>query len=319
MGTFYLPASLHSTRFQRRVWWFSFVLTALLLYISLCGLLSPVVGAQKHGCAPEVPPAVTNPTPAQALPGNILINEALAQPKSNWNCSEPSGIFSQEKDSWIEFYNPQNQAIDLYAAHAQISLNGGSTSVLLPFGSAIAAHGFLIVFPQEHQITAPPSSWNLVLSIDGTIIDQAAIPLLQPDQSYARVPDGTTTWLYSGSPTIDSSNNASGQPATPTPTRTSKPTGTVHSAGSAGAQGTSQPTSLGTQPAWGQVKFPANPMLTPNLPAAADAATSSSGQPQKSPTPQSNGLSGWSVALIVFFLLLLVVTLIWCWRLFRSP
>lgn len=319
MGTFYLLATFKTTGFQRRVWWFSLALAALLLCFSLFGLISPVFGAQKHGCASDVPPAVSHPIPTQALRGNILINEALAQPESNWNCSEPPGVFSQEQDSWIELYNPQNQAIDLYAAHAQISLNGGSTSVLLPFGSAMAAHGFLVVFPQEHQTVAPPPSWNLVLSIDGVTIDQAAIPLLQPDQSYARVPDGTTTWLYAGNPTIDASNDASGQPVAPTPTRTSKTTGTTHSPGTATPQGTSQPTSLGTQPVWGQVKFPLDPTLTPNLTTTTDSALSSSGQPQQPPTPQSNSPNGWFVVLIIFFLLLLLATLIWCWRLFRTP
>lgn len=311
MGKSGLCANLRSARSLSRVRWLALGLIVLLLCAGLLGLPVPITRAQTHRCAPDVPPPVTNPIPAQALPGFVLINEALSQPASNWNCSEPSGVFSQAKDSWIELYNPQNQAVNLYAAHARLSLNGGSTSAFLPFGSAIAADSFLVLFPLEDQLTAPPTSWNITLSIDGIMVDQAALPLLQPDQSYARVPDGGTVWLYAGTPTIDASNDSINQPPTPSPTKALKATKTP------GSSATAQPISSGTQPAWSQVQFPANPP-TPTL--AANLPPQPSEQPQ-SPPPQtqSNNLSGGMIALLVFLSLLLTGTLAWCWRLFHAP
>lgn len=325
MNTFHLFASLQSAKSQRRVRWLALGLAALLLYLCLFGLTSPALGAQKHGCAPDTPPPVSSPVPAQAIPGLVLINEALSQPKTNWNCSEPPDVFSQAEDSWIELYNPQSQAIDLYAAHAQISLDGGSTSINLPLGSAINAQSFLVIFPQEKQTTASPIPWNIVLSIQGTTIDQAAIPLLQPDQSYARVPDGSTTWLDAGNPTIDASNNSTDQPVTPTPTKTPKPTPTPKltptpkTTSTSGGSGANQPTSSGTQPAWGQVLFPPDSTPTPGITTTADPATQLLSQPQGLSPPQSSAPNGWLIALIIFCALLLLAVLIWYWRLFRTP
>lgn len=311
MGTWCLFTGLRFTRSQHRVWRLAAWPVVLLLCAGLIGLAAPTISAQTHKCASDVPPPVANPVPAQALPGFVLINEALSQPASNWNCSEPPGVFSQIKDSWIELYNPQNQAVDLYAAHARLSLNGGSTSALLPFGSAIAAGGFLVIFPLENQVTAPPASWNITLNIDGIIVDQAALPLLQPDQSYARVPDGATVWLYAGNPTIDASNNSTNQPPTSTPTKTPKATKTP------GSSATTQPISSGTQPAWSQVQFPSDPAPPPT--ATANLSPLPSDQPQNTPPPQSNNSNGGGIALIVLFSLLLLGALAWCWRLFHAP
>ena len=303
------------TRFQR-IWWFSLALAALLCCPGPYGLLVPFAGAQTHGCAPEVPPTITNTIPAQAFAGSVLINEAVSQPESNWNCSEPSTVFSQKNDAWIEFFNPQKQALDLYAAHAVLSLNGGATSIYFPFGASIAASGFLVIFPLERQTTASPANWNITLSIGGVTIDQAVLPELQPDQSYARVPDGSATWLYAGSPTIDASNNGIGQaqPPTPQPTATPRP-GTTSSPGTGSPN---QPVSSGTQPPWGQISFPLTPTPPLEGTASPDPALQPASPPQDPPAPQSNSPGGWTIALIAFLSLILVGTLIGGWWLSRT-
>lgn len=319
-----------TTRSRPRVWWFVLGLAALLFSAGLYGLMTPPAGVQAHsrqisvaahGCAPDVPPVVSDTIPAQALPGSVLINEVVSQPKSGWNCSEPSGVFSQEKDSWIEFFNPQNRALDLYAAHALLSLNGGATTMYFPFGTSIAADSFLVIFPLEKQTSPAPASWNITLSIDGTTIDQAVIPLLQPDQSYARVPDGSTTWLYAGSPAIDTTNNNLNQPpATPTPTPTKTPQATSTPEQSATPQ-TAQPASFGTQPAWSQIKYPLDPSPTVENTTTSTMSqepdTQQPGPTQDTPGPQNNGPSGWSVALIVLLALILLGTIVWSWRHWR--
>lgn len=320
MAIFYLSASSQTNRFRSPARWVVASFSVALLFFSLLGLTTPVSGAQKHGCAPDVPPPVAGtPVPAQALPDIVLINEVLSQPASNWNCSEPASVFSAAKDSWIELYNPQNQALDLYAAHTQISLNGGSNSSLLPFGSAIAAGGFLVIFPLEKQTVAAPANWNIILSIDGIIIDQAAIPLLQPDQAYARVPDGSTTWLYAGNPTIDASNNSTAQPVvpTPTPTKTPQATKTPGATEVTGSTGTDQPASFGTQPAWSQVQFPQDATPTPAETPTIKPALQQSGPPQNPPGPTNNGPNGWLIAAFSLFALLVPATLIWRWRRLR--
>ncbi|HEX7735391.1 MAG TPA: hypothetical protein VF458_11030 [Ktedonobacteraceae bacterium] len=314
MGTVHLFISYWFTSSRRTVQWISLVLAAFVLCSGLFGLAAPVLAnPQSHGCAPAVPPSVANTIPLQDAAGSIWINEILLNPASNWNCSEPNKIYSSQSDSWIEFLNPQNQAFDLYAAHAQISLDGGSTFIFFPFGTTIAANGFLVVFPQYNQTVAASTPWNVILRVGGAIIDQVKAPVLQSDQSYERIPDGSTTWLYSGHPTIDASNNAMNQ--TVTPTATKKPVTT----GSPTSGATNQPASSGTQPTWRKVQFPASSTPAPDLTTTVDSSTLAFHPPQNPPVPSGNGSGGWVIALTVFLALLFLISLIWCWRLFHAP
>jgi hypothetical protein len=312
--------------------WFSLVFATFLIVASLLFAVMPVhdAQAQTHTCAPD-PPALLpgNPAPAPAMPGSIMINEVLNLPHTTWNCSEPPGVYSQQKDTWIELYNTQNQPLDLYAAHAQFSLDGGQTWVLVPYGSQIAANDFLVIFPLAHGQSLPSApTWAVMLEINGTIIDQASIPTLQVNQSYARIPDGSSNWELVGQPTIDATNDNSNQPVTPTPTKTPKPTRTPtptktpKSSAGGSTGGSSAPTSFGTQPAWGGVQFPngAPPTLTGTASSTQSTQLLAQSQEQNAQTSQGNGQNSWwqSIALVLLGLLLLTV-LVCCWRLFRTP
>ena len=244
----------------------------------------------------------------------------LSNPKSVWNCSEPAGSFSSGTDSWIELYNPQSEALNLYAVHAEISLDGGTSWYGLPFGSAIAPGGFLVVFPLE-GVASPPPAWNVVLAFAGlnSIIDQANVPALQQDQSYARVPDGSASWQLVGTPTIDASNNASNQPGTATPTKTPAPTKTPKpnrgsGSGSAGSTGVTPPVNTGTQPAGNQLQLP--PSVTSISQTSDTTATSAFGQSLVSTS--NNPLDIWHIVMLIALFLLFGGALTWCWRLFRA-
>lgn len=312
--------------------WFFLVFATFLIVASLLFAIMPVHGAQMqtHSCAPDPPaPLPGNPAPAPATPGSIMINEVLNLPHTTWNCSEPSGAYSVTGDTWIELYNTQNQPFNLYAARVQISLDGGRTWVLVPYGSQIAANGFLVLFPLEHAQNLPAvPTWTVVLGINGEIIDQVSIPTLQADQSYARIPDGSSNWELVGQPTIDATNDNSNQPITPTPTQTPKPTRTPtptktpRPSSSSGAGGSSTPTSFGTQPSWGGVQFPtgAPPTLIGTTSSAQPAQLLAQSQEQNAQTSQGNGQNSWwqSITLVLLGVLLLTA-LVCCWRLFRTP
>lgn len=292
--------------------WPAFSLSMLLLLTCLLFITSPVHSASKHGCAPPNPPPLSNPISAPPTVGSVLINEALSQPHSTWNCSEPAGTYSQQEDSWIELYNPGSHALNLYASRAEISLDDGTTWYYLPFDSDIAPGSFLVVFPEENQINLS-STWLVLLDIENITVDQAAIPTLQPDQSFARVPDGAQNWQFVGQPTIDASNDSSSQPVTPTPTKTPKTTVPTGS----GIGGASTPADSGTQPAWGGVQLPAN--ATATAATSTDPPTQLLSQQQSTPASQSSGPDGGAIALIIALILLFLGALVWCWRLFRAP
>src|SRR5207244_7174065 len=151
-----------------------------------------------------------------AQPGTLLINEVLTLPHSTWNCSE-SGTYTPINDAWVELYNPQNQPFDLYSVHSNLDSGPNTNAFYLPFGSAIAAHGYLIVFPRTSEAFLSTEGVILRLIINNVVIDEIIIPSLGADQSYARITNGSTIWQVTSNPTVDASN-APAQQAAPTPT-----------------------------------------------------------------------------------------------------
>lgn len=273
-----------------------------------------VAAASGHGCAPSTPPPVSgSPVPASATPGTVLINEILLVPDSTWNCSE-SGTFTVTNDTWIELYNPQNQPLDLYAAHTSIDSGPGSNAYYLPFGAAIAAHGYLVLFPRTSSAFVATETATLRLVIAGVTIDQVTVPQLAGDQSYARIPDGANTWQIANAPTVNASNGSPQVNPTSTPSPQSTPQshrGGNNGNGNPTGEHGNTPIANGTQPAWPNLQLPAAQSTSP-----VQATTTTL---LSSPTPTTGG--GLDVPHRIALTLLLValaLAFLWCWRLFTS-
>ncbi len=281
---------------------------ALFLGISL----SRSFAATGHNCAPPIPPPVPgtlgNPS---ATPGTLFINEILLVPHSVWNCSDSGGYFST-RDAWIEIYNPQSQSLNLYAAHTFIDTGSSTNSYYLPFGTAIAAHGFLVLFPFYSPNFRPGPSMTFRLVIGTTVIDQIVVPTLGPDQSYARTSDGGPNWQITAAPTIDASNGTPQPQPTPPPSQ----------GGSGGSSGSSTPGASqsaianGTQPAWSQLQLPVTPSTT-SVPVANNNLP-----PTTLVTPGSSTANGLDtihrIALTcIVIILLFVLFACWKWKLYK--
>src|SRR5579875_1550480 len=188
-------------------------------------MIAPLASAAStHGCAPSTPPQLTGTSAnAPATYQSLFINEVLSTPNSTWNCSELGSTSNNySKDAWIEIYNPQDQAFDLYAARAYLDNGPGSKTYILPFGSDIPAHGFLVIFPNGNLVLDGTSP-TLRLMFPGTVIDEITLPTQIPlDTSYARLTDGSVNWQICPLPTIDASNTPPPAP-TPTPAATQTP------------------------------------------------------------------------------------------------
>jgi hypothetical protein len=285
-------------------------LLALLLLASITALQLSPINAQtthtKHGCASPVPPPVPgSPRPAPATPGEILLNEVLLEPQSVWNCSD-TGTSSLANDSWVELFNPQNQPLDLYTVHASLDSGPNTNAYYLPYGAAIPAHGFLVLFPHTGLTFARTETNNLRLVIPDTtsnqkvVIDQVTVPQLAGDQSYARIYDGAPSWQVTSTPTIDASNTPAGM--TPLPT-----------SGTASRGGSSNKATVvsGFQPPWNKLHLPTPAPTSPvTVPARTSASTPSA--PSTSP-----GLDITRRILLTILIAALALTLFWCWRLFR--
>lgn len=265
--------------------------------------------ATGHGCAQPVPPGIPgNPSPAPAASGIIVINEVLLTPHSTWNCSE-NGAYFTTTDSWIELYNTQNQPYNLYAAHAEIADNTNTSSYTMPFGTSIAAHGYLVLFPYTDALFKETTTPTLKLIVNNVVVDQIAVPLLGPDQSYARTSDAAATWQISNLPTIDASNTSM---LTPTPTQ--RGSGSGSGSGSGGViTPTPNPTKVlvsGKQPQWSTMQFPAT--------ATATAVTLLQSPSSTSATISNAGLDTPRRILLTILVIALAITLFWCWWLFKA-
>lgn len=283
------------------------------LLLSFPITVSSAHSTEPPSCASSAPTNVTEtPVPPPATSGLVLINEVLTNPAHAWDCSAPT-----LKKPWIELYNPQNQAFDLYAAHTELDLTPGSYTYSLPLGSVIAAHGFLVFFPESRSYV----NATLSLLLNGIVVDQIAAPPLAADQSYARTQDGSTDWQTSSVPTIASSNTIVIPPTPPPPTPTQShritPTPTKPhpktTGSSPGKQATrTEPPALGTQPSWDQLQIPGTTTLTSDNPAAQPATTPVSN------VPQSSGDETKKKLLISCIAILLIIALLWCMKLFLT-
>lgn len=306
-----------------------FAATALFIAL-LLGLFNSraYASAPSHGCAPLAPPPVSgtlNDPPA--TPGIVLVNELLTNPDSTWNCNE-QGTSSLQSDSWVEFYNPQNEALNLYAARAYLDFGPNTYRYYLPFGSAIAPHGYLVVFPDSSAGSMLAGN-NLRLMFLSTMIDQVSIPALPLDQSYDRVPDGSQNWQITNNPTIDASNLASTPTPTstpPAPTTSPAPSRTPTVTQGSGPGGYGYPPTArtpvvidGTQPAWNTLNLPASTPGTPGIQASPTPLTSSQTLIQPS-TPASSALTTDVPRRIILTALIVALAgaLFWCWKVY-SP
>ena len=284
-----------------------FVLLCLCAFSISAGIFyTPVLASTGgHGCASPVPPGVPgSPAPAPAAPGIIVINEVLLAPHSTWNCSETSGTYFAASDSWIEFYNTQNDPYNLYTAHATIDSGPNTNPYYFPFAASIAAHGYLVVFPYVNGSFSATKTSAFRLLISNVVIDQVTVPALGPDQSYARTSDGAPTWEITSTPTIDASNTS-----LITPTAAGALPGTPSA---------TQAIASGTQPAWNKLLMPTPTSQLVLAASPATVATASSQANSTGPTASSS-LTLSQQIILTLLIIALGVTLSLGWRVFGPP
>ena len=308
----------------------------LLLLFFVANPLS-ALGASQQACLPTVQGQLTTP-PAQ--PGTVLINEALLSSKKTWSCPGSTSVPGPNDTSWLELYNPLALSFDIYSVHAAIDGGSGTTPMYFPFGSAIAAHSFLVIFPNKNIIfpNNTPETFTRRLLFNGTVIDQITLPAnLGPDQSYARVPDGASKWEITNTPTIGRSNVL--PIATPKPTHTPKPVTTKKKTSGSKVSGkasikssssktlstnpgttttttqNSHPTVInGVQPPWHQLQLPSPSASSPSTSSTAAVAPL---DPTANAPPANNDNTDTPRKLLFTGLAIACAgALFWCWRRF---
>ena len=295
------------------------------------------LGAVQQACLPTIQGPITIP-PEQA--GTVLINETLLSSKKTWSCPGATSVPGPTDTSWLELYNPMALSFDIYSVHAAIDGGSGTTPMYFPFGSAITAHGFLTIFPNNNIIFPhnTPETFTRRLLFNGTVIDQITIPSnLGNDQSYARVSDGASKWVITDTPTIGSSNVL--PTPTPKPIRTPKPvttkkksSGNKISGSIKSTPGKTQTTNSGittttqsshpgivngTQPPWHQLQLPSPSSSSQSTAAATTVATVTPSDTTANSPPANNDNADTPRKLLFTGLTIACAgALFWYWRRF---
>jgi predicted extracellular nuclease len=115
---------------------------------------------------------------------------------------------------WIEIYNPNSDSINIgsYTIYNLIGKNGTKPQKTIPTGTYIRGRNYLVIVVND---TTTTSGFDLSVSGEtvwlangsGTIVDSVNIPRLGVDSSYARKPDGASTWLIATPPTKGEANS----------------------------------------------------------------------------------------------------------------
>ncbi|GCE20994.1 hypothetical protein KDK_47940 [Dictyobacter kobayashii] len=152
-----------------------------------------------------------------------MINEVLLTPvKAPLYCTPTPGLPNTTNAPRIELYNASLQTLQL--PHAGLD-SGPNTTIYNFLLNPMPAHSFIVIFLPANQATEISKNALLRLTTSGTTIDQVSLPVLLPDTSYARTPDGGASWHITQNPTIGVSNVPIQATATAT-AKTKKPTAT---------------------------------------------------------------------------------------------
>ena len=149
------------------------------------------------GCADEGPEPV------------VLINEVVSDNLTG-DIDEAG-----ESDDWIELHNPSDDAIDLGGWSLRDEF-GESEPWTLADGLTVGPGGYELLWldgtPEQGDAHGPfdlsrDGAVLVLLDADGVLIQDVRTGMIDPDMSFARVPDGGETWRYLHEPTPQGPND----------------------------------------------------------------------------------------------------------------
>ncbi|MBL7923193.1 MAG: CotH kinase family protein [Bacteroidia bacterium] len=141
----------------------------------------------------------------------IVINEVMAS-----NVTTAADNFG-EYDDWIELYNKSNNAVDI-SGYRLTDNPVNLDKWVVPAGTIIQPNDYLIIWADEdssqgayHANFKLSGSGEILMLLDTAlnIVDSTSWGLQIADQGYARVPNGTGSFIIQG-PTFSANNNSVG-------------------------------------------------------------------------------------------------------------
>lgn len=148
--------------------------------------------------------------PVTDINKSIVINELM--PKNTGFGTDQDN----ETDDWIEIYNLANQDIDV-SGYYLTDNKSKLTQWKFPEGTTLAKNGYLIVWVDGDSTQVglhTPFKLSalgetvLLLTPEQKVIQEVTFPAISPLQSYARIPNGTGSFIWAA-PTIGAENKES--------------------------------------------------------------------------------------------------------------
>lgn len=156
----------------------------------------------------------------------VRIPEGAPSITASYTIGAPSIVMNEiysrgttEDPDWIELYNNSDQQADVsgFLIYDSGGQTGAKPKKVLPSGSVIPAHGFLVVVVDD----AGESGFGLsgsgeevwLENASGSQIDNISFPALEETQSFGRIPDGTGSWQVLNTVTRGSLNDDTPPPA----------------------------------------------------------------------------------------------------------
>jgi uncharacterized protein YdeI (BOF family) len=159
----------------------------------------------------------------------VVLNEFLPSPASDW---DGDGAATAE-DEWIELYNSSDAWVDLSGwflddvddSRSTVASPDGSAPYVLPAGSGIAPHSYIVVFRSTSGV-ALNNSGDTVRLLGPALaeLETNSFGSTGSDISWSKVVDGSQEWTDAYPPSLGSANQP---PSTPTPTATAVVTVTI--------------------------------------------------------------------------------------------
>jgi hypothetical protein len=152
------------------------------------------------------------PSAARSTTPVLLLNEFMPKPSSG--------------AEWVELFNPNPFDVDVGGWKLDDETVGGSQTTIVN-GTLIGANGLLVVSLATNILNDTGTDAAQLLDASGATIDIYAYSSATAGQSFARLPDGGTTWAK-GAPSQGTWNVLPGPTPAPsaTPTATELPTST---------------------------------------------------------------------------------------------
>jgi phosphatidylserine/phosphatidylglycerophosphate/cardiolipin synthase-like enzyme len=139
------------------------------------------------------------------LPFQVVINEFLANPESDWN----NDTFFDSDDEWIELFNAGDTVVNLggWVIDDKLGSLGSSNPYTIPLGRFIRPGEFLLFYGNETNVILNDFGDENVTLLDSedNIIDMFSFTDSADDTAQGRYPDGSL-WKNFLSPTPGSEN-----------------------------------------------------------------------------------------------------------------